>query len=636
MTRKKLFLGLALILSAGIVVWGFNLARHSIKLYKTRQEIKSMLAGGLDIISPSYGYNLIKEVDRDLEVIDRSLAWSYPILNLTGKMTSQVQPVVKYLKSITSYALIFEDKVSPLLDDQINDSFQMLEIVNDFLNDPTLMEQAQFYSQEIERNHAKIDISSLPERFQDDFQMIEPFVPVIVSSGKILPLLPDLVGMQNPAHYLLLALNHDELRAGGGFITAMGTVSLNSLVDIDLDMQDSYQVDDLSKPYPLPPKPLQDYMLAGIWVPRDGNWSADFPASARKVQELYQLSTDQITNGVIAFDQTTVQRFLEVMGPINVDPGQGIWVNASNVNEYMVESWGQDPESESWWANRKDFISILGKAMLQSLLSTRDYKQIIELAKTSQDLIKTGHLMLYFNEETMQNLLAEMQLDSSVNFQTGDFLYWVDSNIGFNKVDAILIRNLTYEVDLTDLENPKAHLTMEYEHPFEMDVLCVHEATYGQEIAYTNMFQRCYWNYWRVYTAPTTKLVNASVQFIPGEFLLSGKEWKGNLDLESDLPGLGMVAGLQVVPTNSIRKIELDFDLSPEILKFENDQIRYDLEILKQMGLDKLPFNLKIIIPENFTFLNLPDGSTIDHNWVIIEKEIDMKQNLNFLFTQSE
>jgi hypothetical protein len=360
-------------------------------------------------------------------------------------------------------------------------------------------------------------------------------------------------------------------------------------------------------------------MLAGIWVPRDGNWSADFPTSAQTVQKLYELSTAQKTNGVIAFDQHTVQKFLEVMEPINIDPSQEMWVNSDNVLEYMYESWGQSSESENWWSNRKDFVGILGKAMLQSLINTRDYKKMIALGKVSHELLQSGHLMLYFNEPAIQSLLAEMDLDAAVQYQGGDFLYWVDSNIGFNKVDAAIIRKLTYAVDLTDLDNPTAHLTMEYEHPIDVEVPCVHEATYGKDIAYTNMFQRCYWDYWRVYTAPDSQLLNASVQYVPGDFLLSGNNWQGELDLSSDLPGLGMIAGLQIVPTNATRQIVLDLALSPEILIYRAGTIEYYLNLYKQLGLTEIPVEIRMTIPAKSQFIDLPPGAQVDQNTAVFK-----------------
>ncbi|MDO9085203.1 MAG: DUF4012 domain-containing protein [Anaerolineaceae bacterium] len=635
MTKKRLLLIITILLIGAIGIWGFVLARHGIHLYQARQEVKSMLAGGMDTISPAYAFQLLNEIDQDLTVIDRSLGWTYPILNNTGKTTAQIQPSVRYLKSMVKYALLFEEKLAPIMDQSVENHAEMTSFLNDLLGDQALISQSVYYSEEITDYHAKIDIKALPFRFQDDFLMLEPFIPIIKSSGQLLPMLPEMVGMTQPAQYLLLALNHDELRGGGGFITAMGTATINSLVNIDLQLQDSYQVDDLSKDYPLPPQPLQDYMLAGIWVPRDGNWSADFPTSARTVQQLYELSTGQETRGVIAFDQQAVQQFLTVMGAIQVDPEQDLWVDASNVLAYMQESWGQSGDSENWWANRKDFVAILGKAMLQNLINTRDYKKMIELGKVSKNLLETGHLMVYFTDPIQQQLLADLNLDGAIDYQGGDFLYWVDSNIGFNKVDAVILRKLSYLVDLTDLNNPTARIIMQYEHPVEMEVPCVHEATYGKEIAYTNMFQRCYWDYWRVYTAPGSQLINAAIQFVPGEYLLRGIDWRGELDLISDLPGLNMVAGLQIVPTNSLRQIELDLALSPEILSYQSGVIKYQLNLFKQFGLNELPVIIKIKIPDQMHFVSIPENVSVNQDHVLLE-EIIFKQENFLIFSFSE
>ena len=109
MTKKKLFVIFILIISAGIAFWGINLAVHAIHLYQARQEVKLMMNAGLDGISPAYAFQLLEEVEQDLTVIDRSLGWSYPLLNNTGKKTSQVEPAVKYLKALSRYALLFEN-----------------------------------------------------------------------------------------------------------------------------------------------------------------------------------------------------------------------------------------------------------------------------------------------------------------------------------------------------------------------------------------------------------------------------------------------------------------------------------------------------------------------------------------------
>ena len=213
------------------------------------------------------------------------------------------------------------------------------------------------------------------------------------------------------------------MRGGGGFITAMGTATVQNLTNIDFDLQEFYQFDDLSKDYPLPPQPLQTFMLASIWLPRDGNWSADFPTSARKVQELFKISNETNTNGVIAFDQEAVRQIMGAIGPLQVDPQENIWVDENNVMQYMQESWGSKSHEENWWANRKDFIGVLGKAILETVTESQDIKQIFELAKVSRSLIKSGHLLVYFNNPTVQSILNQQAMDHSITMSKKGTLF---------------------------------------------------------------------------------------------------------------------------------------------------------------------------------------------------------------------
>jgi len=118
---------------------------------------------------------------------------------------------------------------------------------------------------------------------------------------------------------------------------------------------------------------------------------------------------------------------------------------------------------------------------------------------------------------------------------------------------------------------------------------------------------------------------------------LSGNNWQGNLDLdmESDLPGLGMVAGLQVVPTNAVRRLELDLDLDPEILTYQSGIIGYELNLQKQLGLKELPFEFSVTIPKDYKFIDCPECKEIEKKLVIHSMKIRKTNELIlFLFSK--
>ena len=377
--------------------------------------------------------NLVHEVSQDLNILDRNLKFFYPVFKLLGNTPAQIQPAIVYLDSLCDYALLMESKVSPLFSNGLNNQIEILELLDGVFNDREFIRQIVLLSNEIPEYRSALDIASLPLRFQDDFLLIDQYLPVIQLSGEVLPYLPELIGLDSAAQYLLLALNQDELRGGGGFITAMGTLTIQNLANIDFDLQDSYQFDDLTKEYPLPPQPLQDFMLAGVWLSRDGNWSPDFPTSAQKVQELFNITNKIDFKGVIAFDQEAVRQIMAATGPILVDPDANIWVDEENVVQYMRESWGSNTEQADWWSNRKDFIGILGKAILETIIENREIKKVVELSKVAQGLVKSGHVMVYFNNQTMQSILLQQGLANTVSPPLGDSLYSVDSNVGLTK-----------------------------------------------------------------------------------------------------------------------------------------------------------------------------------------------------------
>jgi len=628
MKKKWISLLLILVIFILVLIWGFRIGTHAYHLYQVRQEIKGMLQGGLDSVSPAYAFDLVHKVDLDLNFLDKNIRFFYPVLNLFGGMFAQVQPAIEYLDSLVNYALIMETKISPMYTNEIDSQVEVLQTLNGVFEDREFIREIVTFSKIIPEKRSALDVSSLPFRFQDDFILIDKFLPLIKISGEVLPYLPELIGLDTPSQYLLMALNHDELRGGGGFITGMGTLDVRNLSNIDFVLHDSYQFDDLTKQYPLPPKPMQDYLLASVWLSRDGNWSPDFPTSARQVQDLFKITNNIDFKGVIGFDQEAVRQVIATIGPILVNPDENIWVDQDNVIQYMRESWGTNAEQSDWWSNRKDFMSILGRAILETVKENRDLNKIVDLAKVTQILAKSGHVLIYLNNPTIQSILIQQGLANTIMAPSGDSVYWVDSNIGFNKVDSVIQRNLIYEIDLRDLDHPKAHLIMKFVHPVQKEIVCQHIATYGEDIAYANMLERCYWDYWRLYIPPGSKITTVKLTPVPAEWLLSGQEWQGPLDTESDLPGFNMAAGLMVLPTFSTQEIELTYDLPSQIVEHKDGQMHYRLTIFKQFGLNNLPVEIRIQLKDGSQLVEAPEQLRLSD--FILNGNFEIIKNINF------
>ena len=186
---------------------------------------------------------------------------------------------------------------------------------------------------------AGIDAERLLPPLGDPLARVQGILPLATAGLEALPLLPSVAPAEGTRTYLLLAQNNDELRATGGFISSIGTLSFVDGVPALGPMQDSYAVEDWTKAHPDPPEALREHMGIDLWTTRDGNWSPDFPTSARDVAALYELNQGTEVHGVIAVDMAAAIRLLEVLTPLTL-PG-GATVEPGQVMETFRQSWSR-------------------------------------------------------------------------------------------------------------------------------------------------------------------------------------------------------------------------------------------------------------------------------------------------------
>ena len=409
----------------------------------------------------------------------------------------------------------------------------------------------------------------------------------------------------------MVAQNQDELRATGGFISSFGLLEVRDGDILRFDMQDSYAVDNFDAGYPSPPQPLATYMLAGYWVPRDANWSPDFPTAAHQIQSLYTASSGVRVDGVIAFDQSALVQLLDALGPVPV-AAAGEMVGAENVVSWMQRAWAPD-EGESasgeWWAQRKDFMGNLGMAMKERLLGLADPSGIARVGMASLQAMQAGHIMLHLDLAEAQSALTQAGLDGAVRPGTGDFLMLVDSNLGFNKADANIQRSIHYDIDLSDPSQPRAALSMTYRNLAAPGVPCKHAATYGVTFGntYYDLQQRCYWDYWRVLAAGDSRLTASQAAAVPAERLLNGMAYNGQVEQAAAEGGSTEFAGMLVLPGGQTQAVRLEWRLPGRVLEAEGDSFLYTLKVQKQPGINRCALELAVKAPQGMS-MKAADG----------------------------
>ncbi|GAB1472134.1 hypothetical protein MASR2M66_30120 [Chloroflexota bacterium] len=440
---------------------------------------------------------------------------------------------------------------------------------------------------------------------------------------------PRLMGAtgEGPKTYLLLVQNEDELRPTGGFITAAGTALLLGGEIRNLSFENSGELDNWSMPYPAAPWQLSQYMNSRVLVFRDANWFTDYPTAALYAEYLYSYHNSHSVDGVIAFDQQMLVEILKVIGPIELE-GVSNSIDSSNVISYMRSAKTptmEDLASPEW--NNKIFINKISDAIIKKLFSGD--VQWEQLAAFLPRILNERHLTMQVDNSSVSALLARHGWDGAVLPGQDDFLLVVDTNVGFNKTNAVVETNLIYDIDLTRSAFPTSSLVVVHKNNASGVVSCEHWNKVRLQGEENYPIADCYWNYLRVYTAEGTKLLDATPQSIPADWMILDQSPPAIVDiLEEEIDRVQSFGTMQVVPVGQSLSVSFDFSLPANIVKINPDsgQMAYRLKVRKQPGTLAIPITIRIHLPTHTIIDTVPNGAIVqDQN---IQYQNDLRTDL--------
>lgn len=476
-----------------------------------------------------------------------------------------------------------------------------------------------------------------PRLYQLLTGQIDPLLKLADDGLSLTIALPGVLGAtdEGPKTYLVLVQNEDELRPTGGFITSVGNLVLRNGEVLSLEFEGVDYQEDWTKPYPSAPWQLQEYMNSPVLILRDSNWFADFPTSALWAEYLYAYNHSHSVDGVIAFDQQLLVMLLNVLGPLDVE-GAPYPITSENVIEYMRTAKAPpagEPVPEDW--DRKEFIREFANIVLLKIMEgeNNDWRG---LAQVLIQALEEHHLLLQFDDPMLKDLLADHNWDNTVHPGEGDFLMITDTNIGFNKTNALVNVSLSYDVDLTDVLAPRATLVSTHKNNADRDVQCIQFESRESGGDYYYPMNRCYWSYFRVYKQAGVELVEASPHAIPGEWMLLGKGVPARVDelVEEGLEtGVGF-GTLLVVPGGQTLPTGFSFALPPTVLSHtdSSNQYAYKLLVQKQPGTLAHPLVIRIHLPNQATLESTTLNAVVQDNNLLIETDLRTDVEFRLVF----
>ncbi len=531
-----------------------------------------------------------------------------------GGDLSQAPLLLDYATQVVTAADNMVRAVLPLLEKMTDDSHSPLEALANLqeINSPLLEMQVALTRARLMRNQIEDTRLSEATRLLLE-RKVDPF---LVKMEDLLPsndllalvqLVPRLVGAagNGPQTYLLLIQNEDELRPTGGFLTAVGRLTLTNGKLTQVNFEASYLVDDFTKPYPRPPWQLREYMRSDIFLFRDANWFTDFPTTVQWVKFFYAYSRPFPVAGVLTIDQHALVEILRVVGPVAV-PDEEQLITADNVLNYLRSERAVllKPAAPQRLEDRKRFIARLATPLLEKINSRQGY-DLSALVKTILQLLDQKHILLFFEDPEAQALIRQRGWDGDLHPKNGeDFLMAVDANVGFNKTNALVDRSLSYQVDLRIPQSPFSHLRVSYTNKVPVAVECYQlPASVGKGVPQPNEYPMydCYWVYLRVYMPAGSELLSSTPYPVPAGRTLREEAVPARTDLlgNENIAGVAVFGTLLVIPPGETLATTFDFRLPAIAHQVGENRWQYRLTVQKQPGTRGDSFLLQLLLPEN-------------------------------------
>jgi hypothetical protein len=533
-------------------------------------------------------------------------AWArIPADDLPPSLQSQVAriaPLLPLLDASVDLVVAADeaiDVLAPVLQKSSDPSVDNSELLAFLGESRPHIDQAQEALTHAREQWAHVPLEDLPAPLQPHLNQMSPMLAQAQDGLSLARMLPDLLGAHGTQTYVFIAQNPDELRASGGFISAVGELIFyqGELEDFWLDNTDSFP----PNLYPPPPEPFERYMNIPYWVFRDANWSPDFPAAAEMLRSLYQLERGERPANMIAFTPTAIQYILEATGPVSVEdvanPGSSTLVSAASLEQYIQDQYNT---SASQGVHRKAFLEPVMEAIIERLQSDTERIDALAVGRAVLRALNERHLLITVREPDTARQLARQHWDGSVQPGTHDFLMAVDSNMGYTKANFYVQQAMTYTVDLRNPAAPEAELIIQHTHTFPEPHICQHiverEPLQPGEPLYVYHTRQCYWDYLRVLVPRSSQLLNIQTQPVPAAWNLSHLD-SGTATISRGVADTSVIGTFLIVPPGETRETVLRYRLPPDVLEHTTEGWHYRLTVQKQAGREAIPVVVQLRLP---------------------------------------
>lgn len=319
----------------------------------------------------------------------------------------------------------------------------------------------------------QIDPDRYPKKYKEQIALIknqfDGLAGFFVDAKPLIKKLPEIFGKDKEKTYLILFQNDKERRATGGFLTFYAIFKVKDGKIRIAESNDIYYLDATISHPKAPPEILTYHKGVYQFYLRDSNLSPDVPTSVSLFNSLYQKSSRKVDyDGIIFIDTKILVDLLKIFGDTKVS---GINFSARIDNRcdcpqviYTLFDIVDRP-TPYLRENRKGILGELMYALFYKALGFSPGKYWGLLAQTMFDNLKQKHLILYFNDPSLQEAVEKVNFAGKIVDYSSDYLHINNVNFAGAKSNMFVSEVITSKT-IFEGDKIKREVIVEYRNPY--------------------------------------------------------------------------------------------------------------------------------------------------------------------------
>ena len=268
-------------------------------------------------------------------------------------------------------------------------------------------------------------------------------------------LAPPMMGADGPRTYFMAFQTNAEARGTGGLLGGFGVLRFDNGTGTVDALGANTELDKPFAPIDLGPEFAETYGYANPFGDfRNSNLSSHFPYAAQIWKSMWAQQTGMNVDGVIAIDPFALSYMLGAVGPVTLADGEQI--TKDNVVE-LTEStaYSRFPDNQ---AARKQYLQDIASAVVNKMTTSVGSPRA--LLDALGKAVGEGRIAVWSSVPAEQEMLEQTPLAHIVPDDSAPYAEVVINNLGGNKMDYYLEREIEYVADGCDGDTRMSTVTV--------------------------------------------------------------------------------------------------------------------------------------------------------------------------------